>query len=121
MAAARIATVLSCSSDHVSAIATGSPLAANRHTIDAALLTQLMTPASIGNDALAYLIKTYQRAHQNGMRVPRACIFPALLCLAASSPNLTGNARSFRCTIFGLRSWGYAAAASSKQAWHPVV
>ena len=66
MAAARIATVLSCSSDHVSAIETGAPLAAHRHTIDAALLSQLMSPASIGNDALAFLIKTYQRAHQNG-------------------------------------------------------
>lgn len=66
MAAARIATVLACGSDHVSAIETGTPLAANRHTIDAALLSNLMSPASIGNDALAYLIKTYQRAHQNG-------------------------------------------------------
>ena len=66
MAAARLATVLACKGEHVSAIESGAPLAANRHVIDAALLGQLMSPASIGNDPLAYLIQTYQRAHQSG-------------------------------------------------------
>ena len=66
--AAKIASVLACGSDHVSAIEAGAPLAANRATIDAALLSQLMSPASIGNDALAYLINTYRRAHQSGKR-----------------------------------------------------
>ena len=69
MAAARVATVLACSSDHLSAIATGTPLAANRHTIDAALLAKLMSPESIGNDALAYLLNTYERALQQGERL----------------------------------------------------
>ncbi len=80
MAAARIATVLACSSDHVSAIETGAALAAHRQTIDAAMLSQLMSPASIGNDALAYLIKTYQRAHQNGEppAPPDAAALPAV-------------------------------------------
>ena len=79
MAAARIATVLACSSEHVSPIETGAALAAHRHTIDAALLSQLMSPASIGNDALAYLIKTYQRAHRNGEppAPPAAAALPA--------------------------------------------
>jgi len=61
-----IAAVLACGSEHVSAIEAGAPLAANRATVDAALLSQLMSPASIGNDALAYLVNTYRRAHQSG-------------------------------------------------------
>jgi len=99
MAATRIAAVLACGSDHVSAIETGTPLAANRHTIDAAFLSQLMTPASIGNDALAYLIKTYQRAHQCGelswplpyshssSHLPRSQFFPPSfrMCRASAS------------------------------------
>ena len=84
MAAARIATVLACGSDHFSAIETGAALAAHRHTIDAAMLSQLMSPASIGNDALAYLIKTYQRAHQNG-ELPILRLLPCSLRLLPCS------------------------------------
>ena len=89
--AAKIATVLACGSDHVSAIEAGAPLAANRAAIDAALLSQLMSPASIGNDALAYLISTYRRAHQSGK--PRSLTLTCSSCtLDAGSASLHGIA-----------------------------
>ena len=91
MAAARISSVLACSSEHVSAIEPGTPLAANRSTIDGALLGKLMSPASIEGDALAYLIKTYDRAQKSGtdefaLYIKQQCVaYSALVLLQPAS------------------------------------
>jgi hypothetical protein len=107
MAAARIATVLACSSDHLSAIATGTPLQKNRHTIDAALLTKLMSPESIGNDALAYLLNTYERALQQGERLVRfyCCMYTCACAAIRALQRLSIHGVSKRCLQVQMNLW----------------